>query len=268
MHFEGYFMLFRSIVATLTTSASLIWITSVALAAPVVRRASGPDPASIQGAITQFQADLGGVNNGVGGSFATGRREINWDGVPDSFAAPNALPANFFNNNSPRGLLLQTPGTGFQVSGNTGVAPTEFDNINPTYSSLFRTFSPQRLFTAIGSTVTQILFFIPGTSRPATVNGFGAVFTDVDRRFTTRIDYLSSSGDLLWSQFVPTAGRNTNGTLSFVGVSFNAGERVALVQITSGNTVLGPDTNEEFPRNIVVMDDFIYGEPQLIQRGQ
>src|SRR5437868_8958461 len=40
------------------------------------------------------------------------RSEINWDGVPDALAAPNNLPANFFNVNSPRGVVLATPGTG------------------------------------------------------------------------------------------------------------------------------------------------------------
>lgn len=261
-------MLFRSIATTLATSVSLTWMTAAAYGAPVIRRAAGPDPASIQNAITEFRNDLGGVNNGVGGSFTTGRREINWDGVPDNFAAPNALPANFFNSNSARGIIFETPGTGFQVSANAGIGSIEFSNINPIYSSLFSTFSPQRLFTAIGSTVTQVLFFIPGTIRPATVSGFGAVFTDVDRRFTTRIDYLSSTGGLLWSQLVPTAGRRTDGGLSFVGVSFNAGERVALVQITSGNTLLGNDINEGNLRDLVVMDDFIYGEPQPFQLGQ
>ena len=37
---------------------------------------------------------------------AGGRREINWDGVADGFAAPNNLPANFFNKNSPRGVVF------------------------------------------------------------------------------------------------------------------------------------------------------------------
>ena len=31
-------------------------------------------------------------------------------------SAPNNLPANFFNVNSPRGVIFATPGTAFQVS--------------------------------------------------------------------------------------------------------------------------------------------------------
>jgi hypothetical protein len=72
------------------------------------------------------------------------------------------------------------PGTGFQVSGNAGVAPVRFDNINPTYSSVFQTFSPQRLFTAVGSNILDVNFFVAGTNTPASVSGFGSIFTDVD----------------------------------------------------------------------------------------
>ena len=43
------------------------------------------------------------------GDFGGVRREINWDGVPDARADPNALPANFFNVNSPRGVVFSTP---------------------------------------------------------------------------------------------------------------------------------------------------------------
>ena len=56
----------------------------------------------------------GTLNPNVVGSLGTGRREINWDGVPNNFAAPNHLPADFFNVNSPRGVVFSTPGTGLR----------------------------------------------------------------------------------------------------------------------------------------------------------
>src|SRR5438477_9835327 len=104
--------------------------------------------AGIQATVDAFRTDLGSLNPNVAGSFGSGRREINWDAVPDALSAPNNLPANFFNVNSPRRALFSTPGTGFQVSANFGVAPIEFDTINASYSAIFQTFSPQRLFTA------------------------------------------------------------------------------------------------------------------------
>ncbi|MCX5739819.1 MAG: hypothetical protein NTZ61_15245, partial [Proteobacteria bacterium] len=118
----------------------------------LVRTGSGPDAASIQAVVDQYRSDLGAQNPNVAGSFTTGRREINWDGVPDSFAAPNDLPGDFFNINSPRGAVFATPGSSVQVSAD-GVNPTgsplNFGNINANYAATFETFSPQRLFSPI-----------------------------------------------------------------------------------------------------------------------
>jgi hypothetical protein len=114
--------------------------------------ASGANAASIQATVDAFRADLGTLNPNVAGSFGSGRREINWDGVPANFSDPNALPNNFFNVNSPRGAEFSTPGAEVRVSANAGgAAPVLFGGINPTYPDLFQVFSPQKLFTPIGS---------------------------------------------------------------------------------------------------------------------
>src|SRR5438046_10299232 len=104
---------------------SLVWVGRVEGSA-VTFSASGANPAGIQTTVDAFRTALGTLNPNVVGSFGTGRREINWDGVPDALAAPNNLPPNFFNVNSPRGVVFSTPGSGFQVSANSGVAPIEF----------------------------------------------------------------------------------------------------------------------------------------------
>jgi hypothetical protein len=239
-------------VATLTVA----W-PAITFGAPLVFEAAGATPADIQAAVDDFRSFLGD-NNGVGGTFAGGRREINWDGVADGFAAPNNLPANFFNKNSPRGVVFFTPGSGFQVSAKEGVAPIVFDNLRPDASHKFAVFSPQRLFTALGSPITEILFFVPGTAQAATSKGFGSVFTDVDRDDTTKIEYFDVNGTLLFSGFVPPFRGNQ--TLSFLGVAFDAGEEVFLVRISSGDVELGGSNRGG--RDLVVMDDFIYGEPQ------
>jgi hypothetical protein len=237
----------------------LIFNPGAALAAPHVFEASGATQADIQAAVEAFRnfGDFG-TNNGVGGTSLHGRREINWDGVPDAFSAPSLLPANFFNSNSPRGAVFFTPGTGFQVSANL-VNPTNtavrFGNIHPVYPELFSTFSAQRLFTALGSNITETLFFKPGTAQPATVKGFGAVFTDVNSDDSTMIEYFDVNGKLLFSQNV-LPGPTRRGSLSFLGVAFDT-PSVFLVRITSGNRILKTPS-----RDVVVMDDFIYGEPQ------
>ena len=221
-----------------------------------VQQAAGTSAAAIQSAVDAYRADLGTLNPNVAGSFGSGRREINWDGVPDAFSAPNLLPPDFFNVNSPRGVIFFTSGSGFQVSANAGVAPIEFDNINPTYSSLFTTFSPQRLFTALDSKVVDVRFFVPGSSTPATTSGFGSVFTDVDQDRKTRIEYFDEGNRSLGTFDVPASPGSE--TLSFLGVRF-LDAQVARVSITSGKHALGP--NENRGRDLVVMDDFIYGEP-------
>ena len=236
----------------------ILSLPTIAVAAPVVFEASGASPTDIQTAVEDFRAFLGD-NNGVGNSFPDGRREINWDAVPDAFSAPNNFPANFFNANSPRGAVFFTPGTGFQLSAdndNPTNTPVRYGNIHPAFPDLFSTFSPQRLFTALDSNIVETLFFVPGTAQGATVDGFGSVFTDVNDEHSTKIEFFDVDGRLLFARDV-LAGPTNRGSLSFLGVGFNAGERVFLVRLTSGNRVLKTPA-----RDVVVMDDFIYGEPQ------
>jgi hypothetical protein len=166
-------------------------------ATPIQFSASGSNPAGIQATVDAFRIDLGTLNPNVVGSFGNGRREINWDGVPDAFSAPNALPANFFNSTSPRGVLLTTPGSGFEVSATAASGtPVRFGNLNATYTSEFQTFSAQRLFTAVGSDVLDVTFFVPGTSTPALTRGFGSVFTDVELANLTSLSFFDANDAL------------------------------------------------------------------------
>src|SRR5207253_231897 len=113
------------------------------LAGPLVFSAAGTNPAAIQATVDDYRNQLGPLNANVPGSFGNGRREINWDGVPDQFASPNNLPANFFNVNSPRGAIFETPGSGFRVSANAAnptATPVRFGEINAAYPSIFQTF--------------------------------------------------------------------------------------------------------------------------------
>ncbi len=226
----------------------------------LVRTGSGSDPASIQAVVDQYRSDLGTLNPNTIGSVGSGRREINWDGVPDNFAAPNNLPGNFFNSNSPRGAVFTTPGTAVQVSADSD-NPTStlqrFANINAGYADAFKTFSPQRLFSPIGSNIVDLFFFVPGTDVAALTRGFGAVYTDVDQLENTAFEYFDSSGSSLGTFSTPVS----NNGLSFLGVSFDD-PVVRHVRIRYGNSALGPNDGVEF--DVAVMDDFIYGEPVAI----
>ncbi len=176
--------------------------------------------------------------------------------MPDIFASPNAFPANFFNVNSPRGVVFSTPGSGFQVSASAAVGNIEFDNLAGGSSLQFAPFSAQRLFTAVGSVITDVHFFVPGSATPAFTTGFGAVFTDVDLANTTSLEFFDLANTSLGTFFAPSIAGNE--TFSFLGVQFTS-ERIGRVRITSGNSPLGIDTGDN-----VVMDDFIYAEPQAV----
>ncbi len=225
-------------------------------AVPITFSAAGINAAAIQGTVDSFRTNLGTLNANVAGSFGSGRREINWDGVPNTFAAPNNLPANFFNVNSPRGAVFSSSaGNAFQVSANEGIAPVRFGNITPQYAEFFTTFSAQRLFTALGSNVYDVSFFVPGSTTPALTRAFGSVFTDVDSDFSTSIEYFDLANTSLGKYFVPNFSGNR--TLSFLGVAFDS-PVVSRVRVTSGNQILAAGNTAQ---DSVVADDFIYAEP-------
>src|SRR6266496_5429835 len=152
--------------------------------APTVFQAAGPNAASIQSSVDAFRDALGNPNNGNAGSLGTGRREINWDGggANDTTTAP-VTPFNVFLNT--RGSQFTTPGIGLSQAPPSGGAQGGLAVLfnNPSYATIFKPFSNFRLFTPVGSNITDALFFVPGSggNTPATVSGFGAVFTDIDQ---------------------------------------------------------------------------------------
>ena len=259
------------ILRTIVHAAALAaFIPASVHAASVVRSVGGTASiASVTPMRDQFRTDVGGGTTAGAnpGSFGGVRREINWDGVPAGSSAPNNLAANFFNTTSPRGVVFSTPGTGFEVSGATtdpvGVgqpATANFGNINAAYTATFGIFSIQRLFTALGSNITDVNFFLAGTTTPAFINAFGAIFTDVDTAGSTTLQFFDLSNASLGT-FTVEVGTVGSQSLSFLGVSFNAGERIGRVRITSGNAALGAAVNDGGATDLVVMDDFIYSEP-------
>jgi hypothetical protein len=231
-----------------------------------VYQASGANAAGIQRTVDRYRTALGRLNQNNPGSRGQGRREINWDGVPDENSDPALFPPDFFNANiagRARGVVFSTPSHRLVVStddDNPTHTPVEYGRINRTYPHQFATFSPQRLFTALGfRNFVDVLFFIPGRNTRATTTGFGAVFTDVDLANHTSIAYYDRRGRLLHWQWVPA--RPGAGTLSFAGVVFRQAV-VWRVRIISGTIGLGPNDDPRRGRDVVVMDDFIYGEPR------
>ncbi len=212
------------IVALGLVALAVVGEAGSAIAAPATK----PKPTVVKGAgdirptVEEYRSLLGQDNGGAPDRHPSGRREINWDAVPDQFAAPNALPPDFFNAATApraRGAVLETPGAHVAVSarlGNPAGVAVRFGDINPTYTDRFRTFSPERLFSPIGSNVVNLRFYVPGTSEPAAVRGFGAVYTDVELRETAAFQFFDVHGKSLGRFPVPVS---KNG-LSFLGVAY------------------------------------------------
>jgi hypothetical protein len=227
---------------------------------PTVFQAAGPNVASIQGTIDAFRAALGGINNGsVPGPLAGGRREINWDGGGST--ATSLVPTPFDGFLVSRGARFVTPGSGFVQAPVEGLAQT-FDD--PSFATIFRPFSPVRLFSAIDSNRTEALFFVPGGGQlPATTKGFGAIFSDVDTQLpekaSTNLSFIDAYGKVLYTVVAPASPGDAS--FSFVGVLFDDAQ-IARVEIEAGQAI--PGTHKHAKRDVVMMDDFIYGEPQMI----
>lgn len=217
----------------------------------------------ITAAVKEYRDLLGALSPNVKDEQAGERREINWDGVPIGNTNNDTFNGNFFNSNSPRGLVTTTSnGSVFSVS------QTGYTEVNNAYDGEFNTFSQFKLFVARGTTVIDVLFFVAGSTTPAVVTGFGSVFADVGRANSTTIEYFDVNGKRLLKVAAPRAS-DAKG-LSFVGAKFDA-RIVARVRITSGDTPIGADVTDNVKgagqkRDIVAMDDFIYGEPRKIQQ--
>jgi hypothetical protein len=227
---------------------------SIEVAPPVVFQAAGPNAASIQSSVDQFRVALGGANNGnAPGPIATGRREINWDGGGNNPAtSPGPTPFQVFL--ATRGADITTPGSGFVQATPAGLAET-FSN--STLSSIFQAFSPLRLFAPVGSNVSDVAFFVPGgTNIEAQTSAFGVVFSDVDKQNATKVKFFDSFGVLVYAIDAPASPGTAS--FSFVGVKF-ADPRIAVARIVTGNEVIKARKPR---RDLVVMDDFIYAEPQ------
>jgi predicted small lipoprotein YifL len=195
----------------------------------IVIKAAG----DINTAIEQFRDLLGGDLNIHPGAIG-GRREVNWDAAPGNLTNNNSFLGNFFGSANPtdadgrkRGLIMTTPGTGFSISDN------DFSFIQQRYDDLFNDFSPNKTFIAVGSTITDNFFRVPGTNTDASVQGFGIVFSGVNTASSTSMEFFD--GDRFLGSFrVPNNGNNNPGGFSFLGVFF-PNDKITRVRVISGS---------------------------------
>ncbi len=211
--------------------------------------------------LDEFRALLGDpANGGTAGEQPSGRREISWDGAAaNPFNNKNDFPGDFFNTTAKNGAIFTTPGTGFRNDS------LRFAEVNRGYADQFNTFSPTKIFAPVGSNIMDVLFQVAGEPSAALVTGFGVVFSDVDVAGSSSIEFFDVAGRRLTKLEAPT--RSDASGLSFIGGVF-AQAIVARVRITLGTAALGTNVNDVSAggtADVVVVDNFVYGEPKLIR---
>jgi hypothetical protein len=152
--------------------------------------------------------------------------------------------------------VFTTPGTGFRVDS------TDFAAINAGLGAQFKFFSTKKVFMSVGSNQLDVDFKLVGTTTNGLVNGFGVVFSYVDRAGSTRVEFFDANDVRIAVLVAPNKGDAQ--LLSFSGAVF-ASPIVARVRITSGEAALNAtitDLSAGGTSDLVVMDDFVYGEPQ------
>jgi hypothetical protein len=214
-----------SLIAALLALA----LPAAASAAPEIRTVSGASPAELQATIDAFKANA--------------PAQINWDGVPATATFPNRFPGGFFGGQ--RGATFDTPGTG-----------TEISNGSP-WGGGFKTYSGDKLLAPVGSNYTKVRFNVPGTTRQAFTSAFGVVLSDVDTTGGAGVTFLDSRGATLLEVPVPPG---PNG-LSFVGVRFRDGERVAEVQVRAGSSPIAPGVVDSPETDLAAIDDVLFADP-------
>jgi hypothetical protein len=233
--------------------------------APIVYSSAGADPAAITPTVNAFRTALG-ADNGDGTGSATGRREINWDDVPDADAAPAVLPLDYYRTTHPRGASFGSVSPGTETSrvqvsaraGNSQGTPPLFGNLDPTYPDTFIPYSGERLMTSPDGCCLRMSFTVPWTTKPAALRAFGVVVSDVDGTSEFQhVVVLDPSGTPLGSFSPQTADRG----LSFIAVDYGAPVIGAIVFEFA--TAQGGAPDVSFGGNdVVAFDDMIYSEPQ------
>jgi hypothetical protein len=224
-----------------------------------VQTFSGGGPVGAPNTIVAFRDALGPMP-AVGGPHTgtpDGRREVDWDSLPDTFASPNAMPGDVFNAISPRGLVVSTPGTELRVSAdasNPSAAAPAFRDLRAAYGSQFAPYSGERAMAPLGSNVVDIRFRVAGTDQPAVVRGFGAMLVGVDAAGVTRVTARDRDGQVVAEADAPNVGS------AFVGFADTAAApRIAHVRIVLGDRAMG--AAEIAGGDVVALDDVVYGEP-------
>ena len=217
----------------------------------VVYKAAGV----IQSKLDEFRAALGTLNTTPGATG--GRREINWEGVPDNLLN-KPLEKNFFNVTEVGASPAQQRGLVYD-NGAIEVSATAFAHINSQSAAEFSAFSGTKTFANVSALEWPIGFEVAGQSTPASVSAFGIVVSDVDVEGSLTLEFFADNKSL--GTFSPPA-REVGSSFSFLGVRF-INSRITKVVVRHQGILLSgeKDISQGGTKDLVVFDDVIYSEP-------
>jgi hypothetical protein len=216
---------------------------------------------NIQDDVERFRNMLGTLNTEPGATG--GRREINWDGIPDNLDN-TPLPPDFFNPTGENAPAARQRGLVYSSAGSFMVSSDGFATINSEASSQFTAFSGSKTFANTSAKLWDNTFQKPGTTQAASVQAYGLVFSDVDKGNSTALQFFNGSKSI-GKYFVPA--HDASSGFSFLAVFFKNGEKITKVTIShEGLLVQGnKDVSDGGTDDLIVMDDFIYSEPINIE---
>ena len=206
--------------------------------------------------LNEFRQLLGEQLNTTPGVVG-GRREINWDGVPDGLLNQK-LPENFFNPIGEQASVSNQRGLVYSAAGNFQVSKTNFAEVNASAATELSSFSGNKIFANVSGNKWDVEFQVAGKALAASVKGFGIVFTDVDLPKSTSLEFFDGERSL--GKFFAPAKDGSN--FSFLGVYFK-NEKITRVRIEhEGQLDQGQnDVSNNGPADLVAMDNFLYNEP-------
>ena len=218
----------------------------------VVMTATG----DINAKLDQFRSLLGDQLNTTP-NVTGGRREINWDGIPDELLE-QSLSQDFFNPTHAQAPASNQRGLVYSAGGNFQVSATNFSALNPAAANQFSSFSGSKSFANTTSSLWDVEFQLAGKPIAAGVKGFGIVFSDVDIVNSTSLEFFNQQKSLGKFPVPPKSGSN----FSFLGVYFK-NELISRVRVSHDGHLSNQqkDISDNGPSDLVTMDNFLYSEP-------
>jgi hypothetical protein len=211
---------------------------------------------NITATVENFRQSLGPLNTEPGAT--SGRREITWEVVPDSLL-DKKLPAQFFNQVGPEAKASLQRGIIYEPLADFRASRTSFAAIDPAAATNFAAFSGTTTFANVSSNEWPVSFQRAGTTEAAAVTGFGLVVSDVDVAGGVQLEFFNGTERI---GVVAVPAHDNTSSFSFVGLKFSTPVITSVKLTHQGILVSGEkDISQGGANDLVVMDDFIYGEP-------